>query len=176
MALITRLTRLFKADMHAVLDRLEEPDALLRQAIREMEEEVSQNARRLQAKEHEIQQVSSRIKEVEKSLNGLDAQLDLCFEAENESLARSLLRRKLEGELLLTQFRQQDSQLTDAITAQTSSLCDQRRRLESMRQKAALFETDHSVEPKSWDSKDVSITEEDIDLALLREQQKRRAS
>ena len=98
MALITRLTRLFKADMHAVLDRLEEPDALLRQAIREMEEEVSQNARRLQAKEHEIQQVSSRIKEVEKSLNGLDAQLDLCFEAENESLARSLLRRKLEGE------------------------------------------------------------------------------
>ncbi|ABC27832.1 hypothetical protein HCH_00944 [Hahella chejuensis KCTC 2396] len=45
-----------------------------------------------------------------------------------------------------------------------------------MRQKAALFETDHSVEPKAWDNKDVSITEEDIDLAMLREQQKRRAS
>ncbi|WLQ12305.1 PspA/IM30 family protein [Hahella aquimaris] len=176
MALITRLTRLFKADMHAVLDRLEEPDALLRQAIREMEEEVSQNARKLQAKEYEIQQVGNRIKEVEKSLNGLDAQLDLCFEAENENLARNLLRRKLEGELLLSQFRQQASQLTDAITSQTSLLCDQRRRLESMRQKAALFEADHSVEPKAWDNKDVSITEEDIDLAMLREQQKRRAS
>ncbi|ABC27833.1 hypothetical protein HCH_00945 [Hahella chejuensis KCTC 2396] len=112
MALITRLTRLFKADMHAVLDRLEEPDALLRQAIREMEEEVSQNARRLQAKEFEIQQVNGRVKEVEKSLGGLEGQLDLCFEAQNEKLARNLLRRKLEGELLLTQFRQQ-AQPTD---------------------------------------------------------------
>lgn len=36
MALINRATRLFRADLHAVLDRIEEPDILLRQAVREM--------------------------------------------------------------------------------------------------------------------------------------------
>ena len=34
MAIVTRLTRLFRADAHAVLDRLEEPEVLLRQAVR----------------------------------------------------------------------------------------------------------------------------------------------
>ena len=37
MALINRLSRLFKADFHAVLDQIEEPELLLKQAIREME-------------------------------------------------------------------------------------------------------------------------------------------
>ena len=41
MTLITRLSRLFRADFHAVLDRIEEPETLLRQAIREMEEEIA---------------------------------------------------------------------------------------------------------------------------------------
>ena len=41
MALITRVSRLFQADFHAVLDRIEEPEVLLRQAVREMEEELA---------------------------------------------------------------------------------------------------------------------------------------
>ena len=40
MALINRVTRLFKADIHAVLDQIEEPEQLLRQAVRDMEEEL----------------------------------------------------------------------------------------------------------------------------------------
>ena len=40
MALISRVSRLFTADVHAVLDRIEEPEVLLKQAIREMEDEV----------------------------------------------------------------------------------------------------------------------------------------
>jgi phage shock protein A len=45
MALITRLSRLFQADMHAVLDKIEEPELLLRQAIREMEEFIATDER-----------------------------------------------------------------------------------------------------------------------------------
>ncbi len=43
MALISRLTQLFQADFHAVLDRLEEPDALLRQAVRDMEDALARD-------------------------------------------------------------------------------------------------------------------------------------
>ncbi len=41
MALITRLARLFQADVHAVLDRIEEPLVLLQQAVREEDVEVA---------------------------------------------------------------------------------------------------------------------------------------
>ena len=46
MALITRVSRLFQADFHAVLDRIEEPEVLLRQAVREMEEELARDEQR----------------------------------------------------------------------------------------------------------------------------------
>jgi phage shock protein A len=36
MALITRVSRLFRADVNAVLDRIEEPASLLRQAVLDM--------------------------------------------------------------------------------------------------------------------------------------------
>ena len=38
MALINRVSRLFKADFNAVLDQIEEPEQLLKQAIRDMED------------------------------------------------------------------------------------------------------------------------------------------
>ncbi|MGH8588771.1 MAG: PspA/IM30 family protein, partial [Gammaproteobacteria bacterium] len=47
MALITRVSRLFRSDLHAVLDRIEEPEVLLRQAIREMEAELSSDEQRI---------------------------------------------------------------------------------------------------------------------------------
>ena len=40
MALIKRVARLFQSDMHAVLDRIEDPESLLKQSIREMEEDL----------------------------------------------------------------------------------------------------------------------------------------
>ena len=46
MPLVDRVARLFRADLHAVMDRIEEPDVLLRQALREMEEELALGAAR----------------------------------------------------------------------------------------------------------------------------------
>ena len=47
MALVSRLTRLFQSDFHAVLDRIEEPDALLRQAVRDMEDALARDEQRV---------------------------------------------------------------------------------------------------------------------------------
>ena len=40
MSVLRRITRLFKADLHGILDCLEEPEAILRQAMRDMEDEI----------------------------------------------------------------------------------------------------------------------------------------
>jgi phage shock protein A len=48
MTLITRITRLFKADLHGILDGLEEPQEVIKQAIRDMEEDIATQERRLE--------------------------------------------------------------------------------------------------------------------------------
>ena len=40
MPLIDRFTRLVSADLHALIDRIEEPELLLRQAVRELDDEL----------------------------------------------------------------------------------------------------------------------------------------
>jgi len=176
MALITRFTRLFRADMHAVLDRLEEPAVLLRQAIREMEDEIANGARSLKAWETEREQLAVRLQELQAMLAKVADELTLCFDAGNEALARTLLRRRLENERLAKHLEQHLARLTQLIAEQSNLLDEQRRRLEGMRQKASVFE----VEPVSPDAAakphDFAVTDADVELALLREQQKRRSS
>ena len=53
MALITRISRLFKADFHAVLDQIEEPEQLLKQAIRDMQDEIAVAEQRIANRERE---------------------------------------------------------------------------------------------------------------------------
>jgi phage shock protein A len=176
MALITRFTRLFHADMHAVLDRLEEPDLLLRQAIREMEDDVATQARRVKARELEQRGARARLDEIGRAEGRIAAELALCVDANNESLARTLLRRRLENERLARQIEQHLARLQQLAADDGAALEERRRRLESMRQRAAVLD----VEPKSpesprWERSDLTVTDADVDIAWLREQQKRRA-
>ncbi|MES9848615.1 MAG: PspA/IM30 family protein, partial [Candidatus Thiodiazotropha sp.] len=60
MALITRVSQLFRADVNAVLDRMEEPEILLKQAVRDMEEALTKDDHRVKVIELELKQVASR--------------------------------------------------------------------------------------------------------------------
>ena len=178
MALITRLTRLFRADAHAVLDRLEEPEVLLRQAVREMEEEAARHAQALKALELDQEHTRRQIGEIESSLAGIAGELDLCFAAENHNLVRILLRRRLEGERVAQHLCQRLDRQSADILQRRSALDDQRQRLDGMRQKAAIFDVEAATEKSeaAWNTPDIAVSEDDIDLALLREQQQRKAS
>ena len=80
MALINRMSRLFTADVHAVLDRIEEPDVLLKHAVREMEEELARGEQRARALEHEHEALGERQRKAEAALKELGEQLDVCFD------------------------------------------------------------------------------------------------
>ena len=97
MALITRISRLFQADLHAVLDRIEEPDLLLRQAVREMEDDLARDEQGMKALNHELGQLISRETDIGHSLEEIEDELDVCFESGKDDLARALIKRKLEA-------------------------------------------------------------------------------
>ena len=99
MALITRVSRLFRADFNAVLDRIEEPDMLLKQAVREMEDELAHDEQRLKAS-LELEHERARRGALDRTLAGFEQELDVCFASGEEELARGVLRRRLETQRL----------------------------------------------------------------------------
>ena len=178
MALITRFTRLFQADIHAVLDRIEEPDVLLGQAIREMEEDITRDEQRARAFKGERAQTGNRRSEVERAVQELQEELEVCFRSNEEDLARAVIRRKLQADQLSRTLVQKDKTLTDAIAELDDRLGENRERLSVMRRKFELLSDDlapvHSGSP--WASGPVPITDEDVEVAFLREKQRRNGS
>lgn len=178
MALIHRITRLFRADMHAVLDRIEEPDSLLRQAVREMEEEIARQEQRLKLLNHEGGRLDKQLTDIDPALAQLNEELAICFEAGKDDLARTLIRRKLETQAWHKQLARKRAALAeDSVTLQ-QQLKEQRNRCEAMRQKRDLLVGN---KPDSGDTgynaaPDFGVSDEDVEVAFLREKQQRRSA
>ncbi len=174
MAVITRLARLFRADVHAVLDRIEEPAVLLRQAVRDMEEECARDAQRgaLLAKEQEL--LAARLAEIDRGLGDADDELDVCLHSGTDTLARAVIRRQLEARQLRKGLAARAQGLADDRTALDRRLEENRRRLDAMRQKAAvLAEEAPQTADEDWTSPMPVVRDEDVEVALLREKQRR---
>jgi len=180
MALITRVSRLFRADLHAVLDRMEEPSVLLRQALREMEAELVQEQQRSKLLAHERQQIGVRAVELEQALKAIETKLDVCFESAEESLARTQIRRRLETRQLLNSLDQKRENLSREQLALEDRIADHRSRLDQMRQQLELLAEDNPVaEPgdvwgNDWACRPGGVSDADVEVAYLQELQNRR--
>jgi phage shock protein A len=178
MALITRISRLFQADLHAVLERIEEPDLLLRQAVREMEDDLAGDEQNMKVLNHDLGQLLSRESEISQSLAEIENELDVCFESGQDDLARALIRRKLEAlrfqKHLSHKRHLQEQTLNDLRTR----LQENRARLDSMRQKAELLAEETSADSPEdiWSGSEFVVRDEDVEVAFLREKQKRSRS
>jgi phage shock protein A len=176
MALITRISRLFRADLHDVLDRIEEPDVLLRQSVREMEEELAHDEQLIKMLDHEHAGMIARETGIEQSLAEIEEGLDVCFASGRDDLARSLIRRRLEAQRYLEILGSKRSGLQDTLAGLRKRVGNNRSRLESMHRKVALLPEagiPHQA-GESGLSPDFSVREEDVEVVFLREQQKRR--
>lgn len=181
MALINRVSRLFKADFHAVLDQIEEPEQLLKQAIRDMEDELQSTEQGIADCRHEQDALSSRIGEMRASVEGLDEQLDLCFESGKDELAKGLIRRKLEAERIMKRLNAQYESNGNFLDEQRKRADENRNTLEGLRQKAEVFAqrpTTHATDfdDSAWIAREMEVSEDEVEIAYLREKAERSTS
>jgi phage shock protein A len=174
MALINRMARLFTADVHAVLDRIEEPDVLLKHAVREMEEELARQERHVRALEHEHEVLGERQRKTAAVLADLNEQLDVCFADGNEELARKVLKRRLETERLERHVRERRAALEHELAAKRAAFDERREQLDVMRQKAELLTA--TAGGDDWPKAELAVGDAEVEVALLRERQKRQPS
>lgn len=184
MALINRISRLFKADFHAVLDQIEEPEALLKQAIRDMEDNLASTEQRINLCAHDQDALTLRKAELESSGADFEAQLDLCFESDKDELAKTIIRKKLEAERLLKRLNAKHLANARFLNEQRGLSEQNNATLESMRQKAELFaqrssaRSDGSSEFDDISSmaREMTVGDDEVEIAYLRERNLRSAS
>lgn len=175
MALINRITRLFRADLHAVIDQLEEPHMLLKQSVREMEEALGCNRQQLKTMQQQQALLTERIRELETAIGKIDEELDVCFTADNESLARVLIKRKLESQQLYTSLNSKHNSQAKTIAELQARIDDYGPRLTAMQQKLELLaeEMPQDNSEPTWSPTTITISDADVEVALLREKQQR---
>jgi len=178
MALLNRLMRLFKADFHAVIDQLEEPYLLLKQSVREMEAVLQLDQQQLEGLQHQQSKLNDRVKSLDNDISGFDDNLTVSLNANNDDLARALIKRKLEFLQLQKALVAKQDALTSEIDQLKKRINKQSPDLESMQQKLELIteeisgqETDISSTPFV-----TTITDADVEVTLLREKQQRCSS
>ncbi len=184
MALINRIARLFKADFHAVLDQIEEPEAVLKQAIRDMEDELAATEQRIALREHDQEALAARQKDLKGVIADIDAELDLCFESKKDDLARSQIRKKLEAERLLKRLTTTFEANRQYLDEQRSAVEENTRTLESLRQKAELIthripagsDSGSDFDDVAWMARELDVSDDEIEIAYLREKNVRSAS
>ncbi|MEM1229383.1 MAG: PspA/IM30 family protein [Pseudomonadota bacterium] len=169
MTLMIRLTRLLSADLHALMDRLEEPHALLAQAQREMEETLATDRARLAQLERDGEQIECERGRLDEALRACETELDLCFAEGNDVLARKVLKRRLQSEAQLLeldhehqQFATQARALRERIEREAQALAEVATEAERLHARAR----DNNVAARPGVA-GASVSDEAVELALL---------
>ncbi len=178
MTLMNRIERLFKADAHGVLDWLEDPEAILKQSVRDMEAEMGQGEQRHADLSRKADKLQSFVATVEAKISELEDQIDICFEEDNTELARTFIRKKLEAEKRLKTASSLVADVVAKRETQRQKLKQQREQLDAIVEKMQLFvdnacETTHQESVSAFESASIAVSDEDVEIAFFHEKRAR---
>ena len=174
MAILTRIFQLFEADIHGVMDQIEDQGLLLKQHLRDMEESLAQKEAKLKqmcfARDQARQDYEKGIKES----NNLEQDLEVAIRKDRDDIARILIK-KIKP---LAHIQSERCSHIDRLNHETKQFREdialQRLQYEQLRQQAANFfhrtekqNGDHGWPAMQADFGFHDFSDEEIELELL---------
>jgi phage shock protein A len=139
MGIMTRLLRLCKADVHGVMDQLEDKGLLLKQYLREMEASLGHKDHLVDSLTRRHSRLMDQVRRHGEEMEKLERDLTLAMKKEKDDIARMLIRRR---RALENACRHLDGQI-EAIAREKSqlaeTLADQRLRYETLKARADTY-------------------------------------
>jgi len=112
--------------------------------------------------------------QLESSIHAYEEQIDIAFEAQNDDLARTFIRKKLEAEHRLQATVRAIAEMAAETDAMQSRLREQQAQLDAIIAKMPLVAGEpSSTEPPVGSAAPSGVAEEDVEAAFLREKRKR---
>ena len=139
MAILARIFRLFRADMHGVMDQLEDQGLLLKQHLRDMEECLDDKETRLKqmcfARDQARQDHEKGLKET----NNLERDLEVAIQKDRDDIARMLIKKLKPLNRIQSNRDSHLNRLNHEIESFKEDMEQQRLQYEQLRQQAADF-------------------------------------
>lgn len=172
MTLAQRLSRFLKADLHGLLDSLETPEEIVQQTIRDMEEALAHKEQHLATLRTTLHRLRVEQQELERVSQEIEHHIDLCFEAQNDTLARNFLRKRLETAQHMRQLARSMDDVQAQCTAGEQTLATQREQLATVVQQYRLYSTTQPAAAGTT-THSAGLSEDAVELAFLEEQRRR---
>ena len=174
MGIMTRILRLCKADVHGVMDQLEDKGLLLKQYLREMETNLGHKERQVSSLTQRIGGLTGQVARHLKEMDKLERDLTLALEKEKDDIARMLIRRRRAIETASGHLNEQIETMTQEKIQLSEILARQRLQYETLKAKAGSFchqATDRLFETQPHHREgiiaSVDPNDEEIELELI---------
>jgi len=175
MAILSRMFRICKADIHGVMDQIEDRGLLLKQYLREMEASLEEKTARLQTVERAIvdieKEVAARRSETEK----LDADIDGALHRDRDDIARTIIRKRRTIAAVCERMASRREILVSERESLAEKLEHQRLQYEELKTRAAVYCRGNAALSTAAADLQASAgaglavaTEDEVELELLR--------
>jgi len=174
MAILARLMRIFRADIHGVMDHLEDKDLLLKQHLRDMEESLGHKEAMLNKMLISLDLSRQDHERSKKETENLERDLETAIKKERDDIARMLIKKLKPLDKIEEERRHHIGILQQEITYFDHALQQQHLQYEQLKQKADAYL--HRKEQKGWEQTFAAmgsnrtwqeLSEEEVELELL---------
>jgi phage shock protein A len=174
MSVFSRVFRLCKADLHGVMDQLEDKRLLLKQCLREMEESLKDKEVRLDQIARAGEQIQRALARHNEETLKLEQDLELAVGKEKDDIARMLIRKRRTLQGGCGQLQRQLEALHEEKDQVAGALEKQRLQYDQLKAKTSAF-CRQAESPRFDDSLEnvedafgwAAPSEEEIELELL---------
>jgi phage shock protein A len=132
--LFRRFFRWLKAVFHRGMDRLEDPDIMLDQARRDMQETLVQNREKAVQAITQKNRLQGMLEESRKKSSQMESQATMALKQGNRDLARQFIREKANNDAVITQLENAYNQAAQSVEAVKLAI---KRQEEEVRKKTA---------------------------------------
>ena len=174
MALLTRMIRLFKADINGVMDQIENQGLLLKQHLRDMEASLVQKETKLKKIGLRMDQAQQEYKKGQKECTNLELDLEVAIKKDKDDIARMLIKKLKPLTRIQTERSNHIDLLNREIVEFKENIDQQRLQYEQLKQQATEYF--HRIEKQNRENTWLSIptdfrvhdlSAEEIELELL---------
>jgi len=173
MSIMTRFTRLFKADVHGVMDQFEDDGLMLRQCLREMESALSDRRAVLDRKVEARDAARSDLKTRNEEIAALEADIDMAIAKDRDDIARFLIKKEKPLSRHCAELARHLETLDREIAECQADLDQRRNEYDALKLKASRYldrekDADWPSAHKWRAADEATVTDEEVELELLR--------
>lgn len=181
MGIMTRFVRIFKADIHGVMDQLEDKGLLLKQYLRDMEAALEQKKARLQKVNVSRNQALRERDKYHQEIQKLEQDLEVAIKRNKDNLARLLIKKLKPLARLREDIESHIGTLDQQIARFEKCIDQQYFQYKQLKQRATEYF--YQAEQKEWEktysdflpgSIAQELTEEEVELELIQRKEKLR--